>query len=195
MMIPGLIVLALVAFTNYLMVFFSCYGLHTYGAWLNKYHRVDLWCLRVLVQNGICVYTTWTTIATLINFNIVLSYEAGVSISDGGTVCLSILLTEVITWFILENFVLEKHVRYILTIYPVVIMALAGNMTKNYDSTAPSRNGVFIAVLLAVACTTFVVRVALVIWRHLKQPLYRGQNTKEVMSPIEIAEKQRKIFS
>ncbi|XP_061094971.1 uncharacterized protein LOC133126646 [Conger conger] len=194
LMIPGLIVLALVAFTNYLMVFFSCHGLHAYGAWLNKYHRADLWCLRVLVQNGICVYTTWTTIATLINFNIVLTYEAGVSKSDGGTVCLAILLTEVITWFVLENFVLEKHVRYILTIYPVVIMALAGNMTKNFDSAAPSRNGILIALLLAVACTLFLVRVALVTWRHVKQPLYQGKDWKEEMSPMEIAEKQKKIF-
>ncbi|KAG9347731.1 hypothetical protein JZ751_003745 [Albula glossodonta] len=96
--------------------------------------------------------------------------------------------------FVLENFVLEKHVRYILTVYPVVIMALSGNMTKNYDSASPSQNGIFIAVLLAVASVLFVVRVALVIWRHLKQPLYCGKNTKEEMTPMEIANKQKKIF-
>lgn len=46
--------------------------------------------------------------------------------------------------FIVENFVFENHLRYILTVYPVVIVALSGNMTKNFKSADPSRNGIFI---------------------------------------------------
>lgn len=46
--------------------------------------------------------------------------------------------------FILENFVFDKHMRYILTIYPVVIWALTGNLMKNYDASSPNRNGLFI---------------------------------------------------
>lgn len=46
--------------------------------------------------------------------------------------------------FIVENFVFEKHLRYILTVYPVVIVALSGNMTKNFNSADPSRNGIYI---------------------------------------------------
>lgn len=49
-MVAALIMLALVAFSNYLVIFFSCYGLKEYGAWLNKYHTKDLWCIRVLVR-------------------------------------------------------------------------------------------------------------------------------------------------
>lgn len=49
-MIAALIFLALIAFTNYLMIFLSCYGLKNYGAWLNKNHKVDLWCIRILVR-------------------------------------------------------------------------------------------------------------------------------------------------
>lgn len=45
--------------------------------------------------------------------------------------------------FILENFVFEKHLRYILTVYPVIIVALSGNMTKNFNSANPSRNGIY----------------------------------------------------
>lgn len=46
--------------------------------------------------------------------------------------------------FIVENFVFEKHLRYILTVYPVVIVALSGNMTKNFKSADPSRSGIYI---------------------------------------------------
>ncbi|XP_077100763.1 uncharacterized protein LOC143751869 [Siphateles boraxobius] len=194
-MIAGFVFLALIAFTNYLLIIFACHALKQYGSWLNKYHKVDLWCIRILVQNGIATYTTWTTIATLINFTVVLRYDAGMTQSDAATVSLSILLGEAIAWFIVENFVFEKHLRYILTVYPVVIVALSGNMTKNFNSADPSRNGIYIAVLLGLACTLFAIKVLLLIWRHIKYPLYRGMDTDEAMSPMEIAEKQKKIFS
>lgn len=50
--------------------------------------------------------------------------------------------------FVLENFVLDKHVRYILIVYPVVIWALSGNLDKNYNGESPSRNGIFIGKTL-----------------------------------------------
>lgn len=50
--------------------------------------------------------------------------------------------------FVLEQLVLDKHVRYILIIYPVVIWALSGNLDKNYDAKSPSRNGIFIGKTL-----------------------------------------------
>ena len=45
--------------------------------------------------------------------------------------------------FGIENFLLDQHVRYILTIYPVVIIALVGNVTKHYGPAAPSANAIF----------------------------------------------------
>jgi len=193
-MIAAMVFLVLVICTNYAVIGFSCHGLHVYGAWLNKYHKTELWLIRVLVQNGVAMYTTWTTIATLINLTIVLIYEVNMSPTDAATIALSVLSAMLLVWFILENFVIDKHVRYILTIYPVVIWALTGNVVKNYDATSPSRSAVFIVVLLALACLLFVIRIVLVIWRHVKQPLY-ADASPESMSPMEIAEKQKKIFS
>lgn len=45
--------------------------------------------------------------------------------------------------FAVENFVIEKHVRYVLTVYPVIIVALSGILSKHYDAAAPGRNAVF----------------------------------------------------
>lgn len=185
--------LILIALTNYVMIFFSCHGLHNYGAWLSKYHKVDLWLHRVLVQNGVAIYATWTTIASLLNLTIVLTHNANMSPTNAATVSLSVLTTVLFVWFILESSVLDKHVRYILTIYPVVIWALTGVFTKNYDATAPTQNNIFIVALLAVACAMFAGRVFLVIWRHIKKPFHTDLSP-ESMSPMEIAEKQKKIF-
>lgn len=140
--------LILIASTNYLIIFFSCHGLHNYGAWLNKYHKADLWLHRVLVsiaaqlqvyvyllppsnifcancilqsfsckiyptyvsvfkyfllsllqvQNGVAIYATWTTIASLVNLNIVLTNDANMSQADAATVSLSILTVVVVVW-------------------------------------------------------------------------------------------------
>ncbi|KTG41840.1 hypothetical protein cypCar_00013512 [Cyprinus carpio] len=159
LMIPALIVLAL-TFTNYLMIFFSCIG----------------------VQNGIATYATWTSIATLLNFTIVLDL-ASVSPTNAATASLCILLLEVIIWFTVENVLIEKHVRYILTVYPVIIYALIGSLSKHYDAAAPGRNAVFSAVLLVLACIVLVVRVGLVVWRHRTRPLYHEVSPEVLMSP------------
>ncbi|KAJ0022910.1 hypothetical protein NQD34_015044, partial [Periophthalmus magnuspinnatus] len=193
LMIPAVIFLIFIALTNYAVIAFSCLGLNAYGAWLYKNHKVDLYLIRVLVQNGIAIYATWTTIASLVNLNIVLTTEANMSQTDASTTVLSLLVVVIATWFVLENWLLEKHVRYILSIYPAVIWALTGVFTNNYDASAPSRNNIFIAALLGVGCCLCVTRVGLVVWRHLKHPLYKNAD-EEDMSPMEIAKKQKRIF-
>lgn len=50
-----------------------------------------------------------------------------------------------------------------------------------------------IAALLAVACTLFVARVVLVIWKNFKKPIDKD-DSPVVMSPLEIYENQKKIF-
>lgn len=50
------------------------------------------------VQNGIGLYVTWTTVATLLNFPVALQHNAGMSKYDAATVALVLLLVEVILW-------------------------------------------------------------------------------------------------
>ena len=49
-MLAALMFLLVVIVTNYAMMAFSCHGLHVYGPWLNKNHRVDLWLHCILVS-------------------------------------------------------------------------------------------------------------------------------------------------
>ncbi|XP_051910254.1 uncharacterized protein LOC127593076 [Hippocampus zosterae] len=185
--------LIVVTVTNFAMIFFSCCGLHIYGAWLHKFHRVDLWLVRVLVQNGIAMYATWTTIASLLNLAIVLNTYASLSQTSAATISLAILVVVVFVWFVLENFFLDKHVRYILVIYPVVIWALIGSYTKNYDAESPSQTGIFAVVVLAAACVLFATRIILVVWRHIKSPIYK-QNSVDLRLPVDIINSQRNIL-
>ena len=54
-------------------------------------------CSHIQVQNGLALYTTWTSIASLINFSLVLQLW-GVAKSTAATASLCILFAEVVAW-------------------------------------------------------------------------------------------------
>ncbi len=94
----------------------------------------------ILAQNGPAIYTTWTVIASLLNLIHALHYvgEADMFTWSVGTVLqdyrytgdlkstflyfscmisLSLLLTILVIWFVLENTILDRFVRFIVTPY------------------------------------------------------------------------------
>ncbi|XP_068925074.1 uncharacterized protein [Petaurus breviceps papuanus] len=168
---PALLVLTGLTGSNYVILFLACRGLHSHRTWLQNHHRTDLWLLRILVQNGIALYATWTTVATLLNFAVVLIYTVAVANQTSTTIVLSILLMLLVLWFYLENFLLDTYVHYILLIYPVVMIALSGSLDQHYNPSAPSRNNIFAVVLMVVTSVMFLVRLGLVTCRHRYQPL------------------------
>ncbi|XP_061661730.1 uncharacterized protein si:ch211-161h7.5 [Syngnathoides biaculeatus] len=192
-MIAALVFLILVVGTNCGMTYFACYGLYVYGAWLNKYHNMDLWLIRILVQNGVMIYTTWTTIAMLINLAIVLTYEANVSPTNAATMSYCALTVVLLVWFFLQNVILDKHMRYIFIDYPVIIWALAGNFDKNYNAESLTLSAIFIVVLLVVASILYAVRLVLLFWRHCNQPFFKGVSP-EAMDPMEISQQLKWIL-
>ncbi|XP_043911508.1 uncharacterized protein LOC122788674 [Protopterus annectens] len=173
-LVAALVFLVGIAVTNYVTLFISHRALHSHSTWLQSFHKTDIWLIRILVQNGIALYATWTTIASLLNFVIVLIYCGNVSHDTACIAVLSILLFLIILWFYLENFLLDKYVRYTLTVYPVIITALTGILYRNYSLTSKTQIYIYSAVLLALVCTILVIRLVIVIWRHIKRPLYKA---------------------
>lgn len=45
--------------------------------------------------------------------------------------------------FLLENGPLDRWVRNVVTVYPVVIVALVGNIVRHFDPADPTPNCVF----------------------------------------------------
>ncbi|XP_035811476.2 uncharacterized protein LOC118471365 [Amphiprion ocellaris] len=190
MLLPALITSALMMLTDYMILFFSCQGLKIYGAWLYKYYNVDLWVFRILVQNGVAVHAAWGTLSTLLNLTIYLQHQTETPRCDCAMLALLLLLMELLAWFLLENFYFDEHVRYIVTIYPVVIIWQTGIL--NNSASPNSDMFIFAALILAISCIVFVAHIALVTWKHHKRPLYKDSGLS--MSPVEIALTQRKLF-
>jgi len=99
LLIIAMVLLFLIAFSNYVLIGVSAKSLALYGPWLHQKHRLDLWLQRVVVENSLGLYATWTTIASLINLTTVLTYLAGMSMEDSATVALAILLVEALVWY------------------------------------------------------------------------------------------------
>nr|CAB3262978.1 uncharacterized protein LOC100186076 [Phallusia mammillata] len=144
---------------------------------LEKDNKVVFWLMRILVQNGLSLLGTWLTVATLVNLAVVIIYEDSfgleaavqrgtISIVNGSTVSLVILLVIVITWFVLENFVLEKYCRYLYTIYPVFILATSALIDKLRALPNGKQNLIIASVDLAVVLVAFIVRVILAVYRR-----------------------------
>ena len=132
-------------------------------------YRTTLILYRAIIQNGIALHGTWVTIATLINLGIVISYTGGAPQPTASTVSLSILTCEVILYFILENFVWERYLRYTFSVWPVVIWALSASINGNWDPE--KTNSVFSAILLALACVFFIMKIVLSVVRCRRSPL------------------------
>ncbi|XP_041473934.1 uncharacterized protein LOC121422798 [Lytechinus variegatus] len=152
----------LLAFSAYICLWISHRNVEKYRDVMETNHKVDLWCNRILLQNGLAVYATWTTIATLINLSIALTYLADVKNLSASLISLSILTAEVVVYFVVDTFYWDRYLRYTFTVYPTVIWALSGVLSENWDPD--TKTSIFNAVLLAVGCLCFVIKIVLVVF-------------------------------
>ncbi|KAM6918300.1 uncharacterized protein FYW49_007926 [Xenentodon cancila] len=184
LMLAALVVLVMMVISSCSALSFCCFATDYYGLWLKAYHKKDLLCLQILVQNGLAVYTTWTCIASLINFSLVLNLW-GVAKDTAATASLCILFAELMAWFILENWVLDRWVRNIVTVYPVVIVALVGIIYKQLNLADPTPNCVFMMVQLVVACILCISRFCTVTWSNRWRPLHSPGSARLMVSPLD----------
>ncbi|KAK7468158.1 hypothetical protein BaRGS_00036622 [Batillaria attramentaria] len=138
---------------------------------------VDIWLVRGLVHNGLGIYATWTSIATLLNMAMVITYSDGsdISVKTASTVALGVLTAEIVVFVGTDLFLLDRYSRYTITPYLVVVVALIGSISKNWESGAT--NSIFTAVLLAVGSLALLVKLVLTIYRHVTRPRYTSHVT------------------
>ncbi|KAK3592746.1 hypothetical protein CHS0354_016502 [Potamilus streckersoni] len=136
---------------------------------LKEGRRYDIWFIRILLHNGLGIYATWITIATLLNLAHTLTYRSAHDISQdvASTVSLAVLSAEILVFYITDLVVLDRYTRYTVTPYLVLVVALSGSFSKNW--VAGARNPIYIAVLLALAATMTIVKLVAMIYRHITQ--------------------------
>ncbi|XP_039255900.2 uncharacterized protein LOC120332670 [Styela clava] len=151
---------------------------------LEEHSHKMLLLVRIIIHNGFAILAAWLTCAWKITLATTITYKdsspsdeipaalnGSITSEDAGTIGLSILLFELVLWFVLENFVFEPYCRYTLSIYPTLIFALSGVFSQNYVSPF-SRNLAITLAALILAIFAFIARIVLVIYRHRHRTRY-----------------------
>lgn len=116
----------------------------------NDLHK-DVHITRLLVHNGLALFTTWLSIATVLTFTIFLKYNTKMDELSAGTTGLSILLLFVITYFLFENFFFRRYHLWLITPWFAFLATYIGTINGNWVDMKPTRNNVFTVALLIVS--------------------------------------------
>eukprot|EP00111_Clytia_hemisphaerica_P004578 TCONS_00013138-protein len=135
---------------------------------LNK-TKVDVWCQRILVQNGLIFYATWTTVASLINVAVVAAYRGNASTLTASIISISLLAALAIVWFLLENFAFQKYTEYTFSSYITLIIANIGVYAANNKDDGNETIKWFSFALIILSAIFLVVRIIIIAVRHKRQ--------------------------
>ena len=139
----------------------------------------DVWCIRVLCQNGVVFYNTWVSIANCLNLTIVLQRSLNVDGSKAATGALCVLLILILAWFIMENFVIEKFTRFTFSEYIVLLVGLSGVLKKQWTDGKGTQG--FVLALLVLSALLFLARIIIIIVKEKKGFNNSGENTKLIV--------------
>lgn len=166
----SLVILVLITLTLYICLVDYHVRINHFVKIMATQHKVDLILFRVLLQNGVSIYATWCTIATLLNLTIVLIYRVDLSQMVACIIALSILAVELLVFVVLDLFIFEKFLRYTFSTYLTVLWALSGSLAANWDPSKP--HSIMSVALLGVTAFLLVLKIFTTLFNAFKKPLY-----------------------
>ena len=122
------------------------------------------------------MFLTWMTVANHLGLGSVMLYVGDLNEETSATILFGILAVIAVVYFILENFVWERYLRYTYTFWIVAVWALIGIYVNNVDF---SRNGIINLVLLIVAVVLGLAKLVLSIVRSRSTPLYVSEDMED----------------
>ena len=126
---------------------------------VNKLDKIITWLLPI---NSMFLYAAWASLASHINLTIVLSYFTSLNEADSGTIGLALITLMIFIYFVLEFTIGLPFLRYVYTVYPVVVWVCVGILARHWRNLEEdNRNKFFTLVLLVIVVPLFVAKVLL----------------------------------
>lgn len=168
-LLTSFIVLLFLTLTGYTATAFQAIATTDNVQEIRKESRIELPLIYIIVQNGVDLIFSWTTVATFLNLSIALAYAPGIAggnmtPQNAATVGLSLILVIVIGWSITENTVFFKFFKFVYAWYAVLIWAGIGILVKNYDANNP--NTILTIVIIVVAVICLGIKIAVYFYRR-----------------------------
>lgn len=133
-------------------------------------NKGDVWAHRILIQNGILFYLTWTYASCMLSFSIVLNKELDVSDQSASLASLVIFTILAIVYFIVENFVFNIYLEFTFTHYVALIWALSGVFANSWGVN-DAVGGLTLALLIVVVLM-LIARIVILVMRNRRRESY-----------------------
>ena len=163
-------VLALLAVSMDITMYWGMTGLANYLEGFPKNDRlpnkIDVWCVRLLVLNGVVTYTAWVSIASCLNLCISLQHDLGVDGTKAATGVIFVLFFLITTWFFVENFIFERFTRFIFMEYVVFIIGSSGILKKQWTNGLGNQG--FVLFILILSSVMLVARLSVIYYKETK---------------------------
>ena len=131
----ALVCINLIACNLFICLVVTLRRLHEFGhRMLRSRMENDIWFIRIVLNNGLAMFLSWATVASIFNFAVVLIHRTGANQSVGSIVSLAFFTLEIVAWWICDNFVYDKLLRYFITPYIVSLVSLTGLIQKKLGS-------------------------------------------------------------
>lgn len=144
---------------------------------LNDYQRemyytekhMDIWLIRILVQNGLLFYASWAFIFLLVNLNITLVYEFNVSTQVSSLIMLAALNMKAVLSFVLENCLFYKYLKFLFTSWLLSIVFLIIFIIQFKHSLSSYYDLTFMSSLLTLFnfMTLFIIKVIIFLRKEI----------------------------
>ncbi|XP_050406244.1 uncharacterized protein LOC126821789 isoform X1 [Patella vulgata] len=157
--ISSTVFLFLIAITLYVCMVISYRALNRhYSLLVARERKAEIWLIILLVQNGIAIYATWTSIASLLNLATVLAYDIPDPVEQevASVISLGILAVELLLFVGTDLTIFDKYSRYVFTPYLVLVVGLSGVIAKDWNPETPTC--IFAAVLLAMSIISAICK-------------------------------------
>jgi hypothetical protein len=167
----ALVFINLMTCTLYICLVVSLRRLNECGYHMARNHMTrEIWLIRVFVHNGIAMFASWGTVASIFNFAVVLTYRTGAKKTVGSIVSLTIFTMELLAWWVFDICIFDRLFRYLYSPYLVVLISLSGILVKNWD--ASSSSAIYTASLLALTALLTLTKTVVMVYRHKKYPIF-----------------------
>ena len=167
----ALVFINLMACTLFICLVVTLRSLHEFGDEMFRQQLTkEIWFIRIFVQNGLALFASLGAVAALFNFTVVMTYCTGANQSVGSIVSLTFFTMEIVAWWICDNFVFDKLLRYIVTPYLVFLMSLLGIIQENWDPISSS--SLYTASLLSFTALLTFIKLILIIYREKSKPIF-----------------------
>lgn len=174
-MVSAFILICAASFCQYATLYEAYVGLYNLKGNTDGLEGSTIWCHRIFVQSSLIFDSAWNAVITILILVVVLCYGIGITSVQASIIGLMIFAIGLMIWFLIENLVIEKYVRFAGMEYIAISIALTSLLTSNRTGSSICHIAL-LSMMSLVLILLFLRMIAIICFesrRKSRNQLYR----------------------